>query len=92
MTINEKLSLLHIKEGVSAADLYRTEKVAYGYCYIDKDLTKRKRRDYRRKRALVYVAVSRRPTGICRTETADMSLHWTAYICMAQRRMHRFWS
>lgn len=36
--INEKLSLLHIKEGVSAADLYRTEKVAYGYCYIDKDL------------------------------------------------------
>ena len=36
--INEKLSLLHIKDGVSAADLYRTEKVAYGYCYIDKDL------------------------------------------------------
>ena len=36
--------------------------------------------------------VSRRPTGICRTETADMSLHWTAYICTAQRRMHRFWS
>ena len=36
--INEKLSLLHIKEGVSASDLYRTEKVAYGYCYIDKDL------------------------------------------------------
>lgn len=36
--INEKLSLLHIKDGVSAADLYRTEKIAYGYCYIDKDL------------------------------------------------------
>ena len=88
--INEKLSLLHIKEGVSAADLYRTEKVAYGYCYIDKDLDVTHETDTEGEHGSHVAGIA--PTGICRTETADMSLHWTAYICTAQRRMHRFWS
>lgn len=35
----------------------------------------------RRASTAPMLPVSRRPTGICRTETVDMSLHWTAYIC-----------